>query len=1085
MTNTTIHNRFDPAKSFESIAFRQDKVLQSAELNEMQAMQAHRLRGITDALFKDGDVVRGARITVNADTGAVKAEAGAIYLHGAVRGVPPGAFTVPTVGIVNVGIYLRSRTVTELDDPSLLNPATGTPAYQEAGAWRTQLTPTWGYAGDGQAGGFFAVWEVEDGYVRSKEPPPNLDAVTQALARYDRDSAGGSYIVEGLTVARAPDMATGEQVYTIAEGRARVTGYGMEQRSSRRVVYATAADIKLIDSEPHLSATEAAQRVNLDRAPAFGVPQVRITARKTVDVVHGGFEGAADPLPDASVVELESVKQGATHFPIGVVCKLTAGQVDWSAAGPEPAPGSTYQATYKYVSNANPTDVDHGGFTVAGALAGTIILVTYQQQLKRIDRLCMDAGGTPKWVKGISAEWAAAPPTVPPGLLLLASVYQSWDGHSRVVQDGVRVVQMPEIASYASRIDRIMEDQAELRLAVDVSGRHAGVRKGLFADPFISDAMRDAGVAQTGAIVGGALRLPLAVAVHEVGQAITMIQSVAHGYKVVVQQSLRTGAMPINPYQSFRVLPASVVLTPDVDRWTDITTQWASAITNRLYSGYGSLTSYAGSSTSVQLIGETSTNIEHLRQIDVRFDLAGFAPAEQLASVTFDGIGVAPQALPGGTLIADAQGKLSGRFRVPASVPAGTKEVTFAGTGGSTGVQFFTGQGTAILQKKQNVTTEQWNRYDAPVSSGGGYVVGPGSNNGNSKPQESACSSRWAFVLGLDPLAQTFSLDAAGQIAGVDVRFTKAAGDVIVQVRETLVGIPSSEVLVQQTVRAQDMVANGYTRITWPPILLAAGREYALVLICNDPDTAVSIAELGAADIDSARWVTSQPYQVGVLLSSSNASTWTPHQDRDLTFRLLAADYTSAERVIDLGSANVVGATDLMVMGYADSPAPGASMVFELEFPGTGGQTVRVADGQVIWLGAPYTGAVQVRARLRTNAGMAAVLHPGVQLIAGALQAAGNYITPMVTAGANSRVRVIFDAEIPPGSAVHVHCQGSAEGAAWVEVPYLTSSAATAGVREIQHELDGFTADRLRVRLSLSGNTAARPSVRNLRIVVL
>ncbi|MFP3030850.1 MAG: hypothetical protein ACEY3M_06775, partial [Wolbachia sp.] len=39
----------------------------------------------------------------------------------------------------------------------------------------------------------------------------------------------------------------------------------------------------------------------------------------------------------------------------------------------------------------------------------------------------------------------------------------------------------------------------------------------------------------------------------------------------------------------------------------------------------------------------------------------------------------------------------------------------------------------------------------------------------------------------------------------------------------------------------------------------------------------------------------------GVLLSSSNASTWTPHQNLDLTFRLLAAKFSEVSHVVDLG----------------------------------------------------------------------------------------------------------------------------------------------------------------------------------------
>ncbi|MGZ7215776.1 DUF4815 domain-containing protein, partial [Streptococcus pyogenes] len=76
-------------------------------------------------------------------------------------------------------------------------------------------------------------------------------------------------------------------------------GYPIELQAGRRIVSATAPELLLIDSEPHQSTTAGPQRINLGRPPCKGVPQARITARRTVNVVHGGFAGAADPLPDA------------------------------------------------------------------------------------------------------------------------------------------------------------------------------------------------------------------------------------------------------------------------------------------------------------------------------------------------------------------------------------------------------------------------------------------------------------------------------------------------------------------------------------------------------------------------------------------------------------------------------------------------------------------------------------------------------------------------------------------------------------------------------------------------------------------
>ena len=81
------YNRFNAADNHEQILFRADRVLQSAELNEIQSAALARLQGVSDALFKDGDVIRDARVHIDPDTGASSCEAGAIYIRGAVRGL--------------------------------------------------------------------------------------------------------------------------------------------------------------------------------------------------------------------------------------------------------------------------------------------------------------------------------------------------------------------------------------------------------------------------------------------------------------------------------------------------------------------------------------------------------------------------------------------------------------------------------------------------------------------------------------------------------------------------------------------------------------------------------------------------------------------------------------------------------------------------------------------------------------------------------------------------------------------------------------------------------------------------------------
>lgn len=1039
-----IYNRFNPAKGYERHLFRSDNVLQSAELNEMQSNHHARLRALADVLFKEGDIIRGAQCIADPDTGVAMLESGELYIAGAVRAITAKNLTIATLGVVYVGAYLQSTIITELQDPELLNPAAGTRGYQQPGAARERIELVWGVQNDGTTGTFYPVWMIEDGWVRPKEPPPNLDAVTQALARYDRDSAGGTYVVRGLRVMMGADLVGGEQLYTLLEGLAHINGHALELPTSRRLVYPAAPDVQWVDSEPHASSTAGLQHITFDRFPVVGPVQVRIQARTTKTLTHGGFVGAADPLPDTAVVLVESITQGGTIYAKDIDWKLTAGQIDWSLSGAEPLPGSNYQATYQHMATVAAQNQTTTGFDVAGALPGTLVLTSYNFALRRIDRLAMDSEGLVQWIKGIAATWEPVAPKVPAGMLALASVYQSWNSNRRVVNDTVRVVPMDELVEYRTRLDDITTDLAEMRLAVDVSGRYSGIKKGLFADPLLDNSMRDAGLAQTAAVVAGALRLPLLIQSHALAIDMTERQAPAHNHRAVLTQTLQTGSMHVNPYDAFDVLPCKVTLKPSVDRWTDVHDHWSNPREEKFYSGNGAGVTVIKKEVVDITLSETSSAIETLRQIPVEFALQ-FGPGEGIASLTFDGLALTPQALAGGTLLANAQGLLSGTFTIPEKIPAGTKTVAFTGTGGSHGDALFTGQGTLVQREMLQIT-----RY-------------------------------WYQLV--DPLAQTFTLQETTQVTGVEVFFTTAQSTVQVQLREVDAGYPSPRVLAEAHVAPAQALTNGSaTRVTWPPVQLDAGREYCIVLLCNDANTAVAVAELGGWDTTQRRFVTSQPYQVGVLLSSSNASTWTAHQDKDLAFRLLGADYTETLRTIELGTVSLIDATDLMINAYAHEPAAGATAVFVVQL--ADGTTIELAAGQVAQLPERYTGDVQVRALLRSSGQIGAVLEPGVQLISGSLQTSGTYINLTLNAAGGSSLHVIFNALLPGGSGVQVHMQAEGDNS-WVAVPFASSSSQTTGVLELTHALEGITAARLRVRLTLTGSHTARPAIENLRAVVL
>jgi hypothetical protein len=390
--------------------------------------------------------------------------------------------------------------------------------------------------------------------------------------------------------------------------------------------------------------------VNLDRSPVKEITKVSITAEKTATLTHGLATGAQDPLPDTSVLQVLEVKQGAVIYTTPADFLFTAGKIDWTPAGSEPAPGSAYDVKYQYITQAAPSAVDSTGFTVAGAVTGTLILTDYKQMLPRIDRLCLTSTGQTMWVKGVSAEWAPQIPAVPSDVLPLASIYQSWGAVRTITNDGVRVVPMPQLAAVDERLDLLVQLIAQQRLESNIHTREAGTKKGLFTDPFIDDSQRDAGIAQTAAIVDGELTLAIDPTIKVPDADIVDPITCDRVTVVALEQPLRTGDMKINPYDTTKKVPARVRLWPDVDRWTDVvedgnkshrTKRWIQRAQDDVADQFNTKRRRVRDA----LVNTNVLPAEVLRAIEVRFKLKGFQPGEQVASMDFDGTNVVPVAL--------------------------------------------------------------------------------------------------------------------------------------------------------------------------------------------------------------------------------------------------------------------------------------------------------------------------------------------------------------------------------------------------------------------------------------------------------
>ena len=216
--------------NWDKLVFLPGRYAQSAELNELQSILNAKLKSVGDAVFSNGDIIKGCSLTIDKNGNASVTE-GLVYIEGAVRYVSSGKLTISTTGTYYVGINIARKYIDETDDPVLKDPAQGYPGYATAGSARQTIDFQWAFDAN-KDNVDVVIWTVVNGVATKVNQPPQASGVDTIISRklYDLH---GNVLINGLRTKVFKD-ATYRNLVTleIESGKAYVNGEEIEKPQS-------------------------------------------------------------------------------------------------------------------------------------------------------------------------------------------------------------------------------------------------------------------------------------------------------------------------------------------------------------------------------------------------------------------------------------------------------------------------------------------------------------------------------------------------------------------------------------------------------------------------------------------------------------------------------------------------------------------------------------------------------------------------------------------------------------------------------------------------------------------------------------
>ena len=660
--------------------------------------------------------------------------------------------------------------------------------------------------------------------------------------------------------------------------------------------------------------------------------------------------GETDDIPvpaGAKIVDIKRVYKEGTEYQVSTDWSMTGNpgsyKLDWSLNNSKPDGDynidlvvllSTYDSTNDYIEFKE---------LETPIISGSQFTVDYTFYLARVDLVLMNTNQVCTTIRGVpdTLYKVFAPTNNDDRLLPLGTVliYPNSDQIAITNFDNYRLSQS-QLYNVRKRVDNLEYDIAMSDLDKEaMEGENATLLKGIFTDGFIGPTKADVSHTDFDCSFDfdyGFLMLPQNETVmglrYDTNKSTAIVQhgvaSAPYTNELMIYQKAATTEFPVNPYSVYRNL-AILEADPYVDNWVDsskLTVDAGTAYDQRYESVSGGTRYVNGgttrktvvrggifkdydqvstsSSTSHRTVTSNRTEesyrtqtdiildeaIEYMRPITINLRGSNYTiNADNLTcyfndqKIDMTPTGQSVQGSTEGTMKSDSDGKFEATITVPEGIPCGTVDILVTNENNNGGTRF-------SAQGRRQIIQESVFRTVTTVTTRTTYTT----------------VTRYTTITTIhDPLAQSFYVENDCVMTQLGLFFSKKdkIKNIIIEIRELNDGgDPSATILHQQVVYAKDILIDDKglkeTLITLDqPLYLQGGKSYCFVIVSDSNEYVMWTAQLGGIDENSFNeryQVVSNPYVEGVMFSSSNAQSWTIHQDQDLKFNIYRARYSGS-----------------------------------------------------------------------------------------------------------------------------------------------------------------------------------------------